>query len=104
MRREELVGSKGKSPDGTAKTRMAARGCVFTQHGLDEQGQPLRDHQSTTYLAGFESPTDFGIGLRHEALRRGIGEVEKIVLLVDGALALEKMGRDHFPQAMSDCG
>ena len=100
MRREELVGRKGKSPDGTAKTRMAALGCVFTQHGLDEQGRPLRDHQSTTYLAGFESPTDFGIGLRHEALRRGMGEAEKIVLLVDGALALEKMGRDHFPQAI----
>ena len=65
MRREELIGRKGKSPDGTAKTRMAALGCVFTQHGFDEQGQPLRDLPSTTYLAGFESPTAFGIGLRH---------------------------------------
>ena len=100
MRQEELVGKKGKAPDGQAKTRMAALGCVFTQHGFDDQGQPLRDHQSTTYLAGFESPSDFGIGLRHEALRRGMGGVEKVVFLVDGALALEKMGRDHFPHAI----
>ena len=100
MRREELEGRKGKAPDGKAKTRMAALGCVFTQHQLDDKGRPLRDHQSTTYLAGFESPSDFGIGLRREALRRGMGSVDQIVLLVDGALALEKMGHDYFPQAV----
>lgn len=99
MRREELEGRKGKAADGKAKTRMAALGCVFTQHGLDDKGRPLRDHQSTTYLAGFESPSDFGIGLRREALRRGMGGVGQVVLLVDGALALEKMGRDYFPNA-----
>lgn len=100
MRREELMGKKGKAPDGQAKTRMAALGCVFTQHGLDDEGLPLRDHQSTTYLAGFESPSDFGIGLRREALRRGMGSVNQVVVLVDGALPLEKMGRDYFPQAI----
>ena len=100
MRRAELEGRKGKAPDGQAKTRMAALGCVFTQHGLDEEGRPLRDHHSTTYLAGFESPSDFGIGLRREALRRGMGGVDKVVLLVDGAIALEKMGKDYFPQAV----
>ena len=100
MRREELEGRKGKAPDGKAKTRMAALGCVFTQHQLDNQGRPLRDHQSTTYLAGFESPSDFGIGLRREALRRGMGSVNEVVVLVDGALGLEKMGLDYFPQAI----
>ena len=100
MRREELVGRKGKAPDGEAKTRMAALGCVFTQHQLDDKGNPLRDHQSTTYLSGFESPSDFGIGLRREAIRRGMGGVDKVVLLVDGAVALEKMGRDYFPQSI----
>ena len=70
MRREELVGHKGKAPDGKAKTRMAALGCVLTQHQLDDQGRPLRDYGSTTYLAGFESPSDFGIGLRHRTAAR----------------------------------
>jgi hypothetical protein len=100
MRREELIGRKGKAPDGQAKTRMAALGCVFTQSKLDDKGQPLRDHASTTYLAGFESPSDFGIGLRREALRRGMASVKKVVLLVDGALGLEKMGYDYFPEAV----
>ena len=99
MRSEELEGRKGKAPNGQAKTRMAALGCVFTQHKLDKEGRPLRDHQSTTYLAGFESPSDFGIGLRREAIRRGMGGVDNVVLLVDGAVALEKMGKDYFPQA-----
>jgi hypothetical protein len=100
MRREELEGRKGKAPDGRAKTRMAALGCVFTQHQLDDQGRPMRDHASTTYLAGFESPSDFGIGLRREALRRGMGGADQVVLLVDGALGLEKMGLDYFPRAI----
>jgi len=54
----------------------------------------------TTYLAGYESPSDFGIGLRREALRRRMGGVPKVVQLVDGASALEKMGKDDFPQAI----
>jgi hypothetical protein len=100
MRREELEGRKGKAPDGKSKTRMAALGCVFTQHQLDDKSRPMRDHQSTTYLAGFESPSDFGIGLRREALRRGMGSVNQVVMIVDGALGLEKMGLDSFPQAV----
>lgn len=100
MRREELEGRAGKAPDGKARTRMAALGCVFTQHRVDDQGRPLRDHQSTTYLAGFESPSDFGIGLRREALRRGMAGAGQVVLLVDGAPGLERMGQDYFPGAI----
>jgi hypothetical protein len=100
MRSEELQGRKGKAPGGQAKTRMAMLGCVFTQHGLDQEGKPLRDHDSTTYLAGFESPSDFGIALRREAIRRGLFAVPQTVLLVDGALSLEKLGLDYFPDAV----
>ena len=32
MRKEELAGRAGKQADGSAKTRMAYLGCVFTQH------------------------------------------------------------------------
>src|SRR5713101_8864504 len=46
MRKEELEGRAGKQPDGSATTRMAYLGCVFTQHKQDEQGHPMRDHQS----------------------------------------------------------
>ena len=96
MRRAELVGRKGQAADGVAKTRMAWLGCVFTQQKQDDEGHPLRDHESTTYLSGFESISDFGIGLRREAIRRGLGTAPETVLLVDGATGLEKMGRDYF--------
>ena len=48
MRKEEREGRAGKQPDGSAKTRMAYLGCVFTQHQRDEKGHPVRDHESTT--------------------------------------------------------
>lgn len=100
MRPEELAGRRGKAADGVAKTRMALLGCVFTQHKEDEQGRPMRDHDSTTYLCGFESPSEFGVGLRREAIRRGLCSVQESVLLIDGASGLEKLGRDYFSDAV----
>lgn len=97
MRKNELAGRKGKQPDGTAKTRQAYLGCVFTQHGRDEKGRPVRDYNSTTYLSFLGPITDFAPGLRREAIRRGMGNAEKIILLIDGAEGLECMGRDYFP-------
>ena len=51
MRPEELEGRQGKGPDGKAKTRMANLGCVFTQHQVDDEGHPIRDPNSTTYVS-----------------------------------------------------
>jgi hypothetical protein len=100
MRGEELAGRKGKAPDGKAKTRMATLGCVFTQIKEDDKSRPLRDHDSTTYLSAFQSPSDFGISLRREAIRRGLFSVRETVLLIDGAPGLERLGRDYFPGAV----
>jgi hypothetical protein len=97
MRRKELAGRKGKQPDGTAKTRQAYLGCVFTQHKCDEDGHPIRDHDSTSYVSTFGSIENFGLLLRKEARRRGSGTVGKIVLLIDGALGLENHGQINFP-------
>jgi hypothetical protein len=97
MRRHELEGRRGKQSDGTAKTRMVYLGCVFTQHKQDEKGRPMRDYESTTYVSSFDAVDDFGIWLRREALRRGMGGAKQTVLLVDGASGLEKLGKDYFP-------
>lgn len=97
MRKEELTGRKGKQPDGSAKSRQAYLGCVFTQHTRDEQGHPIRDHDSTSYVSTFASIEDFGLLLRKEARRRGCGTVGTIVLLLDGALGLENHGQINFP-------
>lgn len=97
MRKDELAGRKGKQEDGSAKTRQAYLGCVFTQHKRDEKGRPIRDHDSTTYLSTFGTVEDLGLLLRWEARRRGSGTAGKIVLLIDGALGLENQGEINFP-------
>lgn len=100
MRSEELAGRKGKQEDGTAKTRQAYLGCVFTQHGRDEDGHPLRDHESTTYVSCLGPIGDFGPRLRQEALRRGMGQAARVVLIIDGAAGLEHMGNDCFNSSL----
>ena len=99
MRQEELEGRAGKQPDGTAKTRSAYLGCVFTQHKRDEKGRPMRDYQSTTYVSKVGPLEDFGPVLRQEAIRRGLGQAGKVVLLIDGAAGLENMGLVNFRDA-----
>lgn len=96
MRQEELEGRAGKQANGTAKTRQTYLGCVFTQHGRDDQGHPVRDWESTTYVSRMSGIEDFGPQLRGEALRRGMGSVQETVLLIDGASGLENMGKDCF--------
>jgi len=100
MRKEELVGRAGKQADGSAKTRSAYLGCVFTQHQTDEKGRPLRDYESTTYVSNLGPLEDFGPILRQEAIRRGLGQAPKVVLLIDGALGLENMGHLNFRDAI----
>jgi hypothetical protein len=99
MRKKELEGRAGKQPDGSAKHRMAYLGCVFTQHRRDEKGHPVRDYESTTYVSTFESIDEFGPLLRQEAIRRGLALALQVVLLIDGAEGLARMGRLCFPTA-----
>jgi len=96
LRRPELKGRKGKQSDGTAKTRQVYLGCVFTQHQTDDEGHPVRDYDSTTYVSSFQSSAHFGPLLRQEAIRRGLGAAKEVVLLIDGAAGLEHMGKDCF--------
>ena len=66
VRKNELVGRRGKQADGSARTREAKLGCVFTQVELDKEGYPQRDPDSTTYVGAIESST---LWLAH--VRRG---------------------------------
>lgn len=93
---EELKGRRGKQSDGTAKSRQVYLGCIFTQHKVDEEGHPIRDWDSTTYVSSFKSIDEFGPLLRQEAIRRGLATVGKVVLLIDGAAGLENMGKQYF--------
>jgi ribosomal protein L37E len=100
IRRAELQGRKGKQPDGSARTREVKLGCVFTQTTRDEQGHPLRDPNTTTYVGAIESSEAFGKRLYAEALRRGLYEHTQVVLITDGAQYNKSIAELHFPNAV----
>jgi len=100
LRRSELNGVAGKQPDGSARTREAKLGCVFTQTSTDEEGQPLRDPDSTTYVGTLEDCRQLGTLLRAEALRRGYAKARTTVYLGDGAAWIWENARINFPDAV----
>lgn len=99
MRRGELEDRKGKQSDGSAKTREVKLGCVFTQTTTDENGFPLRDDDSTTYVGAIESSDAFGWRIFAEATRRGITQTQQLVVLTDGAAYNRSIAETHFPRA-----
>jgi len=100
VRKNELQGRRGKQPDGSARTREAKLGCVFTQVGLDKEGYPQRDPDSTTYVGAIESSTLFGWRIYAEALRRGLAQAKEVVVLTDGARYNRTIALTHFPEAI----
>jgi hypothetical protein len=100
VRKNELVGRRGKQPDGSARTREAKLGCVFTQVGLDKDGYPQRDPDSTTYVGAIESSTLFGWRIYAEAVRRGLDQAKTVIALTDGARYNRTIVQFHFPDAI----
>ena len=100
VRKDELVGRRGKQAEGSARTREAKLGCVFTQVGLDQEGYPQRDPHSTTYVGAIESSTLFGWRIYAEALRRGLEQAKTVVVLTDGARYNHTIIQTHFPEAV----
>lgn len=100
VRKNELLGRRGKQADGSARTREVKLGCVFTQIGVDEEGNPRRDPDSTTYVGAIESSTLFGWRLYAEALRRGMAQAKEVIVLTDGARYNRTIAQTHFPEAV----
>ena len=99
MTQEELRGRKGKQADGTAKTREAKLGCVFTQTTTDGKGFPVRDPDSTSFVGAIEPAEKFGWRIYAEAMRRGLAQAQQVVVLGDGAEWIKPMAEMHFPEA-----
>lgn len=95
----ETVGRKGKQTE-RAKTREAKLGCVFTQTTVDEDGWPVRDPASTTYVGAIETAEPFGRRIYGEALRRGMGQAERVIVLGDGAPWIWGVAEMHFAGAI----
>ena len=96
----EVAGRKGKQKDGSAKTREAKLGCVFTQTRFDEQGRPIRNAASTTFTGAIEAAAPFGERIYAEAVRRGLFHAERVVILSDGAEWIKNIAQTHFPSAI----
>jgi len=99
MTQEELTGRKGKQVDGSAKTREAKLGCVFTQTATDVRGFPVRDPDATSFVGAIESAEDFGWRIYGEAVRRGLSKAQRVVVLADGAQWVKNLLQMHFPEA-----
>jgi hypothetical protein len=100
MRRAELAGIQGKQPDGSARTREAKLGCVFTQTVTGPDGEPWRDPHSTSYTGTFAESRHAGTLLRQEALRRGLARAKQVVYLGDGAVWVWENAATNFPGAV----
>lgn len=100
MIEDEVQGRKGKQPDGSAKTREAKPGCVFTQTTLDDKGRPIRDPASTSFTGAIENAATFGWRMYAEAVRRGMFRAKRAVVLRDGAEWTRNLAQTHFPNAI----
>ena len=97
--RKETEGRAGKQDGQPAHTREAKLGCVFTQTTVDEEGYPIRDEASTSYVGAIETAAEFGRRLYSEAWRRGWARAEKKVVIGDGAEWIWNQADLHFPGA-----
>src|SRR5438034_1317230 len=95
----ETEGRRGKDATGKAKTREAKIGCVFTQTKQDEEGYPIRDEDSTTYVGAIETAEAFGPRIYAEAVRRGLRQAQKVVVLGDGGPWIWGIAAQYFPWA-----
>ncbi len=100
MVRPELEGRSGRGPDGQAKTREVKLAAFFTQTTTDAQGHPLRDPESTTYLASFVSSDQFGGQALLAARQRDMAQASQVIYLGDGAAWVWEIARTCFPQAV----
>jgi len=97
---KERAGRAGKTEGQPARTREVKLGCVFTQTTTDEDGRPIRDPDSTSYVAAIETAEEFGLRLYAEAWRRGWSRARQRVLLGDGAVWIWNLAEQHFPGAI----
>jgi hypothetical protein len=95
----ETEGRDGKGEDGKAHTREVKLCCCFTQTTTDDDGYPVRDPGSSSYLATFAPAAPFGTLMAAEARRRGAAHVRQLIVLGDGAPWIWNLATRHFPEA-----
>jgi hypothetical protein len=97
--RKETEGRDGKGEDGRARTREVKMAVFFTQDQLDDEGCPVRDRASSSYIATFEPAAAFARLVKAEGIRRGAGHVRQLTVIGDGAAWIWNLAAATFPEA-----
>jgi hypothetical protein len=99
VRASETEGRQGKADDGKAGTREVKLARLFTVSRLDDDGKPVMDPGSSTYVATFGGKDALAGLVEAEYLRRGGGHHRQVVALGDGAAWIWTMAGALYPQA-----
>ncbi len=99
VRASETEGRPGKAEDGTAGTREVKLARLFTVSGLDDDGRPVMDPGSSTYVATFGGKDALAPMVEAEYLRRGGEHHRQVVALGDGATWIWTMAGKLSPHA-----
>ena len=99
MRASETGGRAGKDGDGRAGTREVKLARLFTVSRLDENGRPVMDRDSSTYVATFAGKDALAELVEAEYLRRGGEHFRQVVALGDGAAWIWTMAGALYPHA-----
>jgi hypothetical protein len=111
VRPSEVVGRKGKQPDGSARTRETKLCVVWSAEARDKHGFPVRDPGSVTYSAAIESAavndrdlpdasSDFAQRAYREACRRRFAQAPRRVVIGDGAAWIWNVAQEVLPDAI----
>jgi len=96
---KEAEGRDGKGEDGRARTREVKMAVFFTQDKVNDEGYPVRDRASSSYIATFEPAATFGDLVKAEGIRRGAGHVRQMTIIGDGAAWIWGIATAKFPEA-----
>jgi hypothetical protein len=92
-------GGRTLPDDGRARTREVKLACLFTQTTVDDDGYPVRDPDSSSYLASFAPAHEFAPLAGAEARRRGADHIRQLVVLGDGAHWIWNLATKVLPAA-----
>jgi hypothetical protein len=99
MTSRETAGRDGKGTDGRSRTREVKLAVFFTQDKVDDDGYPVRDRDSFSYIVTFEPARVFADLVKAEGIRRGAEHVRQFTILGDGAAWICNIANAKFPEA-----
>jgi hypothetical protein len=99
VRPSETEGRPGKGEDGKAGTREIKLARLFTVSRLDDDGNPVMDPGSSSYVATFDGKDALAELVEAEYLRRGGGHFRQVVAIGDGAAWIWTMAGQLYPHA-----